>query len=199
MIRCKHPQNLAQPSSKPITFLSESGWSLRAEQLLGAGLGDAVGERELQVLGNQLLDVGALDVGGLLDLNNTEDVDGPETSTVAGSHVRVQGLDSIGSGQLSVLLVHVVSARARVVSQPDAEVLDLLGVLLVDSLDANDLTGSLLDLLETTQEVPVTGLGDRLVRGEDGHPVHGWGRVGLGGQVAANDLVLLKATHLDDC
>lgn len=74
MIRCKHPQNLAQPSSKPITFLSESGWSLRAEQLLGAGLGDAVGERELQVLGNQLLDVGALDVGGLLDLNNTEDL-----------------------------------------------------------------------------------------------------------------------------
>lgn len=194
MIRCKHPQNLAQPSSKPITFLSESGWSLRAEQLLSAGLGDAVGERELQVLGNQLLDVGALDVGGLLDLNNTEDVDGPETGTVAGSHVRVQGLDGIGSGQLSVLLVHVVSARARVVSQPDTEVLDLLGVLLVDRLDADDLTGGLLDLLETTQEVPVTGLGDRLVRGEDGHPVHGRGRVGLGGQVAANDLVLLKTT-----
>jgi hypothetical protein len=74
MIRCKHPQNLAQPSSKPITHLSESGWSLRAEQLLGAGLGDAVGERELQALGNQLLDVGALDVGSLLDLNNTEDL-----------------------------------------------------------------------------------------------------------------------------
>jgi hypothetical protein len=153
MIRCKHPQNLAQPSSKPIQFLSESGRSLRAEQLLSAGLGDAVGERELEVLGNQLLDVGALDVGGLLDLNNTEDladsklasqlapsvsvpggtyVDGPETSTVAGGHVGVQGLDSIGPGQLSVLLVHVVSAGARVVSQPDAEVLDLLGVLLVD-------------------------------------------------------------------
>jgi hypothetical protein len=59
-------------------------------------------------------------------------VDGPETGTVAGGHVRVQGLDSIGSGQLSVLLVHVVSARSRVVSQPDTEVLDLLGVLLVD-------------------------------------------------------------------
>lgn len=143
-------------------------------------------------------------------------MDGPETGTVAGSHVRVQGLDGIGSGQLSVLLVHVVSARARVVSQPDTEVLDLLGVLLVDlkfprrqslfrlwtfrigkttyRLDADDLTGGLLDLLETTQEVPVTGLGDRLVRGEDGHPVHGRGRVGLGGQVAANDLVLLKTT-----
>ena len=61
-------------------------------------------------------------------------------------------------------------------------------------LDADDLTGGLLDLLETTQEVPVTGLGDSLVRGEDGHPVHGRGRVGLGGQVAPDDLVLLKAT-----
>lgn len=61
-------------------------------------------------------------------------------------------------------------------------------------LDADDLTSGLLDLLETTQEVPVTGLGDSLVRGEDGHAVHGRGRVGLGGQVAPDDLVLLKAT-----
>lgn len=152
MIRCKHPQNLAQPSSKPITFLSESGRSLRGEQLLGAGLGNTVGERELEVLGDELLDVGALDVGGLLNLNDTENlgklsvnnkyrlslgfcstyVDGPETGTVTGSHIRVQGLDGIGSGQLTVLLVHVVRARSRVVSQPDTEVLDLLGVLLVD-------------------------------------------------------------------
>lgn len=61
-------------------------------------------------------------------------------------------------------------------------------------LDADDLTSGLLDLLETTQEVPVTGLGDSLVRGEDGHAVHGRGRVGLGGQVAPDDLVLCKAT-----
>lgn len=59
-------------------------------------------------------------------------VDGPETGTVTGSHIRVQGLDSIGSGELTVLLVHVVCTGARVVSQPDTEVLDLLGVLLVD-------------------------------------------------------------------
>jgi hypothetical protein len=59
-------------------------------------------------------------------------VDGPETGTVTGSHIRVQGLDGIGSGQLTVLLVHVVRARSRVVSQPDTEVLDFLGVLLVD-------------------------------------------------------------------
>lgn len=61
-------------------------------------------------------------------------------------------------------------------------------------LDRDDLAGSLLDLLETSQEVPESGLGDRSVGGEDGHAVEGGGRVGLGGQVAADDLVLLKAT-----
>lgn len=139
-------------------------------------------------------------------------MDGPEAGTVAGSHVGVEGLDGVDSGQLTVLLVHVVRTRSGVVSEPDTEVLDLLGVLLVDlryqsvwlftsfrkfatySLDADDLTGGLLDLSETTQEVPVTGLGDRLVGSEDGHAVHGGGRVGLGGQMAANDLIFLKTT-----
>lgn len=86
-------------------------------------------------------------------------------------------------------------AGTRVVADPDAEVLDLLGVLLVDRLDVDDLTGGLLDLAETTQEVPETGLGDRLVGGENGHAVQRGRRVGLGGQMAPNDLVLLKATY----
>jgi len=133
-------------------ILSESGRSLSAEQLLGVLLGDTVGEREAQVLGDELADVGSLDVLGLLDLSNAEDVDGPEAGTVAGSHVGVEGLDGRNSGQLAVLLVHVVRARAGVVSEPDTEVLDLLGVLLVDSLDADNLTGGLLDLSETRKK-----------------------------------------------
>jgi len=59
-------------------------------------------------------------------------VDRPEASTVAGRHVGVESLDGIGSGQLTVLLVHVVCTRARVVADPDTEVLDLQGVLLRD-------------------------------------------------------------------
>ena len=39
-----------------------------------ARLGDAVGERELEVLGDELADVGALDVLGLLELDNAEDL-----------------------------------------------------------------------------------------------------------------------------
>lgn len=34
-----------------------------------------MGEGESEVLGDELLDVGALDVLGLLDLNNAEDLD----------------------------------------------------------------------------------------------------------------------------
>jgi hypothetical protein len=59
-------------------------------------------------------------------------VDGPEASAVTGGHVGVEGLDGIRPGHLAVLLVHVVGAGAGVVTDPDTEVLDLLGVLLAD-------------------------------------------------------------------
>lgn len=61
-------------------------------------------------------------------------------------------------------------------------------------LDADDLTGGLLDLLQAAQEVPVTGLRNRGVGGEDGHAVQGGSRVGLGGQVAPDDLVFRETT-----
>ena len=59
-------------------------------------------------------------------------MDRPETGTVASSHVGVESLDGVGPRELTVLLVHVVGARSRVVTDPDAEVLDLEGALLVD-------------------------------------------------------------------
>ena len=59
-------------------------------------------------------------------------MDRPEAGTVAGSHVLVQSLDGIGAGHLAVLLVHVVGAGSGVVADPDTEVLDLQGLLLVN-------------------------------------------------------------------
>ena len=59
-------------------------------------------------------------------------VDRPETSAVTGGHVLVERLNRVGAGHLTVLLVHVVGTRARVVADPDTEVLDLEGVLLGD-------------------------------------------------------------------
>ena len=59
-------------------------------------------------------------------------MDRPETSTVAGSHVLVEGLDGIRTSELTELLVHVVGAGAGVIAEPDTEVLDLQRLLLVD-------------------------------------------------------------------
>lgn len=59
-------------------------------------------------------------------------VDGTETGAVTGSHVLVEGLNSVGAAHLTELLVHVVGAGARVVADPDTEVLDLEGTLLLD-------------------------------------------------------------------
>ena len=59
-------------------------------------------------------------------------VDGAEAGTVTSSHVLVESLDGVGAAHLTELLVHVVGTGARVVTDPDAEVLDLEGTLLVD-------------------------------------------------------------------
>jgi hypothetical protein len=145
-------------------------------------------------------------------------VDGPEAGTVAGSHVLVEGVDSRSTGHLTVLLVHVVSAGAGVVTDPDSEVLDLGGALLVDLsltqishqsavllrdcriegcthlVERHDLTSRLLDLAELLQKVPETGLGNNGVVGEEAHPVELGGGLSLGRQLAADDLVLVEAT-----
>jgi len=73
-----------------------------------------VRKREFEVLGEELLDVGALNVIGLLELNNLEDlwkvlavevdlessltyVDRPKAGSMSGGHILVQSLNSICS------------------------------------------------------------------------------------------------------
>lgn len=124
------------------------------EELLASRLDGTVGQGELEVLGEELLDVGAADALGVVNLDDLEDLFGEdrldclfefnstgkmetygnraETGTVTGSHVLVEGLDGLNPAHLTELLVHVVGARARVVTDPDTEVLDLCGALLVD-------------------------------------------------------------------
>jgi hypothetical protein len=104
----------------------------------------------------------------------------PEARSVTGGHILVKGIDGGNTGHLTVLLVHVVSAGAGVVADPDTEVLDLLGALLVDLanvsiplflpsvqthlvscavcgthlVDGDDLAVRLLNLSELAEEVP---------------------------------------------
>ena len=74
-----HPK---QPKRNPsnmcnmwATSLVEGGRAVSGKDLLAGSLGNAVGKRELEVLGEELLDVWAADVLGLLDLDNLEDLD----------------------------------------------------------------------------------------------------------------------------
>lgn len=175
--------------------LSEGAWSVRGEQLLG--LAAAVGQREFEAFGDELLDVWSLDVVGLGEFDNLEDVDAPKSGTVAGSHILVQSLDGLGAAHLSVLLVHVVGAGPGIVTDPDTEVLDLQRAFLVDDVDSDNLSVRLLDLAQLHQKVPEARLGDHGVGCEDAHAVQLRGRVRVGGQVTPDHLVFLKTTHLD--
>lgn len=121
-------------------------------------------------------------------------VNGPKTGTMSSRHILVEGFDGVGAAHLTVLLVHVVSAGAGIVSDPDAKVLDLEGALLVDDVQRDDLAVGLLDLSQLHEEVPEAGLGDHGVGSEDSHAVQLRGRVGIRGQVAPDDLVFLKTT-----
>ena len=152
---------------------------------------DAVGQGELDAGDQDLLDVGAANIS-VGNLSDADDLDGAGASAVAGSHVGVASLNSGVAGQLTVLLVHVVGTGARVVADPDTEVLDLEGLLLVDLVDADDLAVDLLDLLQLAHEVPEAGLGNNLVGGKEAHAEQLGGSILLGGEMATDQLVLVK-------
>lgn len=59
-------------------------------------------------------------------------VDRPEPCSMPGGHILVESLDGVGAGQFTVFLVHVVGTAARVITNPDTEVLNFQGSLLVD-------------------------------------------------------------------
>jgi hypothetical protein len=109
-----------------------------------------MGERELEVGHQELLDVWTANVRRLLNFNHAEDlpcpsvkalgkrhgretyVDRPETGTMPGRHVLIKTLDSVCTGQLTELFVHVVGTRPRVVPEPNPKVLHLQRLLLVN-------------------------------------------------------------------
>ncbi|KAH3663671.1 hypothetical protein OGAPHI_005072 [Ogataea philodendri] len=172
----------------------ESGWTLGGVKL--GLLGNSVRQWELQVLGQELSDVLSLDIVGLLQLDNLQNVDRSKSGSVSSSKVGVHGLDSTNSADVSVFLVHVVGSGSGVVSDPDTEVLDLGWVGLADDVEGNDLTRGLLHLVQFLQKVPVSRLGDNIIRSEDSHSVQLWLRHGLGRQLSADDLVFVKTGHV---
>lgn len=61
-------------------------------------------------------------------------------------------------------------------------------------IESNNLSVGLLNLPQTSKEVPESRLGNDIVRRKDAHAVELGSWVGLGWQVTANDLVFLKTT-----
>lgn len=138
-------------------------------------------------------------------------VNGTESGSMSGGHILVHCLDGIGSRHLAVLLVHVVGSGAGIISDPDAEVLDLQRALLRDlhfirqnfhvqkrkdthHVDADDFSIGLLDLSQLHQEVPETGLCNHGVWRKYSHSVELGRWVCLGWQMAADDLVFCETT-----
>lgn len=135
--------------------------------------------------------------------------DGPEPRPVTGRHVLVHCMDGIRAAHFPVLFVHVVRARAGIIAEPDAKVLDLERALFMDLallvqahsqlffriylIKADNLAIGLLDLAELHQEVPESRLRDDRVGREDPHAVQLRGRVCLRRQMAPDDLVLRVA------
>ena len=87
-------------------------------------------------------------------LKHNNYLDGVSPGAVTSSHIAV----ALGHGgadcQVAVLTVHVVGSGPRVVSKPDAEVLDFEWLAFNDGLNADNLSGGLLELTELTEEIP---------------------------------------------
>lgn len=100
-----------------------------------------------------------------------------------------EGVDGGVEVGISVFSIHIMSARSTVVLHPDAEVLHVVGVLLGDLVDIEDLASGLLHLSHLVHEIPETRLGQHLIGCEDFHAV-GWRvLVTLGRSLATHDLI----------
>lgn len=121
-------------------------------------------------------------------------VNTPESRPMSRGHITVERIHRLRSRHLPVLLVHVVRTTSRIISNPHTEVLHFERSLLVQHVERNDFAIRLLDLSEFHEEVPEAGFGDYSVWSEDSHAVEFGGRVGVCREVAADDLVFVKAT-----
>ena len=59
-------------------------------------------------------------------------LNGVGTSTVTGSHITIALCNSSRDSQISVLTVHVVGTRTRIITKPDTKVLDLQWASVMD-------------------------------------------------------------------
>jgi len=90
----------------------------------------------------------------------------------------------------SVFLVHVDSEGTGLISEKDAVVLDVVGILLEDLTGGDDLALNLADLVLTLHMVPVFGPSEDGVAGEHAHSEKLWVGVLLSGEGSAYNVKL---------
>ena len=172
-------------------FLTGEGGRSRSNEssgsLLVGTLDDVSRKRELDVSVVELSDGRSLALGSRDD-GSSDDVDGVESSSMSSGHIVVHILHGASQGGVSVLPVHIVGARSRVVSNPDAVVSHDSRVLLHDLVHVEDFSGGRLHLLGLSKEVPESTLGHDFVDGEDLHSVDGRVLLVSGRTLSANYL-----------
>eukprot|EP00472_Partenskyella_glossopodia_P012806 CAMPEP_0197515514 /NCGR_PEP_ID=MMETSP1318-20131121/631_1 /TAXON_ID=552666 /ORGANISM="Partenskyella glossopodia, Strain RCC365" /LENGTH=152 /DNA_ID=CAMNT_0043063911 /DNA_START=221 /DNA_END=676 /DNA_ORIENTATION=+ len=144
--------------------LEESARPVCAEDFLlspGGGARHAVEESELD-RGRLGTDERHKAGSHILILHNAglDNLDRRFAASVARGELGVHLFDGASEGGVPVLFVHIVSAGSRVVTKPHAVVLDVVGLLLEDLVNSDNLSVSPLDLLEFGKEVPEPGASD---------------------------------------
>jgi len=106
---------------------------------------------------------------GRREVSNSNDLDIARQRAVSPSHFSVHLRDSPTTSDVTILLVHVVSRRSAVITEPDGIVLDTPTTPLGNLLTRKYLPSRFLGLVETLHEEPETGLGQYLIPSEDPH------------------------------
>ena len=88
-------------------------------------------QRERKFWLQELFDIRSLDILCSY-FSNFDDMDRMETSSVLSSKILVTSDDSIGTGQFTIFLVHVVGTRSGVITNPDTKVFNLCRFFLVN-------------------------------------------------------------------
>ena len=114
-------------------------------------------------------------------------------------HLCVELTDSSIERDISVLLVHVVVGSSGLISQDNAEGLDVVGSSLKDLVDGQDLSLSSFGLQLTTEMVPELGLGDDFVSGEESDGIDFGVGVLVGGQLSSEHEVLSDLNARQRC
>lgn len=163
------------------------------QRSLGTAVGakDAVGKWEFDLRVVELCRGGAFAIF-VLNHCSSDDLNALIARSVSASHVVVQQIDGGVQGNVAVLTIHVMCSTARVILQPDTEVLDVGVVGLEYLVNIENFTGGLLHLSHLVHEVPKTRLCHHLVLGKDLHTISWRVLIGFCWRFAADDL---KQSH----